>query len=83
MMFTPVFLFQTVFIKLVSPQAAQLGFHLYTKDKLCTSTRDLFKDILLRRKREKSPAPSGNRTHDLSVTRPALYRSATTFALLF
>ena len=42
----------------------------------------LFKDTLMRILREKSPAPSGNQTHKLSFVRRALYRCATTSALI-
>ena len=43
---------------------------------------DLFKDTLLTIVEEKSPAPDGNQTHDLSVVRHTIYRCATTIALL-
>ena len=43
---------------------------------------DLFKDTLLTIVEEKSPAPDGNQTHNLSVTRHTIYRCATTTALL-
>ena len=68
-------------IKLVSPQAAQLGIHFFNGETVMLHLLgDLFKDTLLRREEEKSPAPGGNRTHDLSVMKPALYRCATTAA---
>ena len=44
---------------------------------------DQFKLTLMRIEREKSPAPRGNGTHDLAVTRHALYRCATTAARSF
>ena len=48
------------------------------KELCCTSLMDLFKNtLLLRIEEEISPSPGGNRTHDLSVMRRALYRCAT------
>ena len=42
-------------IKLVLPQAAQLGFHFVYEKKCCTSPRDLLKDTLLTRYKERKP----------------------------
>ena len=41
---------------------------------------DLFKDTLLMVEGEKALHPVGNQTQDLSITKPALYRCATTAA---
>ena len=38
----------------------------------------LFKDSLLKKQGEKSPAPGWNQTHDLTVNRCVLYHCATT-----
>ena len=44
-------------------------------------TEGLFKDTLLRIEEEESPAPGRNPTHDLSITRRALYCFAATTAI--
>ena len=46
----------------------------------CTSVRNLIKDtpLIAKKREEKSPAPNGIRTHNLSVRRRALFHCATT-----
>ena len=83
-MFVRFFKTQTVLIKLVLPQAAQLRvYFIEIAKQLCsTSLRDPFNGILLKVEGEKSPALSGNRTHDVSVMRHVLVGCATAPALI-
>ena len=73
---------RTVLIKLVMPQAAQLGFYFFNWiNSNAAHHTYLLKDTLQRTEREKSPAPEGKGTHNVSVTRCVLYRCATTVSL--
>ena len=65
----------TVLIKLVCPKAAELDKNINRKNTNAAPPRGT-----LLRTEEKNPAPGRNQTHDLSVTRRALYRFATTTA---
>ena len=72
------FLTQTEVIELVLPHAAELGINLFslsTHSQRCTSLRDLIKDNPMVKE-------SGIRTHNLLITRWALYCCATPAAQL-
>lgn len=67
---------QTLLFKLVSSQAGQLGI----KDTNAAPPGGTFLRNITEDRRRKNPAPGGNWTHDLSVTRHTVYRCATTTA---